>query len=191
MLSQSIVNEEQLCEAEAPLANLKNRCNLVHRYDAEIELLIDDEDELSSAIDSSAIFDEKASIAIDRLESIINTYKQKALSRRTSTSDVTASTTTNKMKLPKLQLPSFTGSYTEWTSFIDLFRASVHSNMQLTKSEKLNYLRACLKGDAAKLISSLMIMDANYEIALTILRDRYEKKRCIVQAHLKVIWSQP
>ena len=56
MLSQSIVNEEQLCEAEAPLANLKNRCNLVHRYDAEIELLIDDEDELSSAIDSSAIF---------------------------------------------------------------------------------------------------------------------------------------
>ena len=35
-----------------------------------------------------------------------------------------------------------------------------------------------------------MIMDANYEIALTILRDMYEKKRCIVQAHLKVIWSQ-
>ena len=191
MLSQSIVNEEQLCEAEALLANLKNRWNLVHRYDAEIELLIDDEDELSSEIDSSALFDERASIALARLESLINTYKQKALSRRTSTSDVTSGTTTSKMKLPKLQLPSFTGSYTEWTSFIDLFRASVDSNMQLTKSEKLNYLRACLKGDAAKLISSLMITDANYEIALTLLRDRYENKRCIVQAHLKVIWSQP
>ena len=69
MLSQSIVNEEQLCEAEALLANLKNRWNLVHRYDAEIELLLDDEDELSSEIDSSALFDEKASIAIARLES--------------------------------------------------------------------------------------------------------------------------
>ena len=59
MFSQSIVNEEQLCEAEAPLANLKNLWNLVHRYDAEIEHLIDDEDELSSEIDSRAIFDEK------------------------------------------------------------------------------------------------------------------------------------
>ena len=31
LLSQSIVNEEQLCEAEALLANLKNRWKLVHR----------------------------------------------------------------------------------------------------------------------------------------------------------------
>ena len=105
MLSQSIVNDEQLCEAEALSANLKNRWNLVHRYDAEIELLIDDEDDLSSEIDSSALFDEKASIAIVRLESLINTYKQKALLRRTSTSEVTSGTTTSKMKLLKLQLP--------------------------------------------------------------------------------------
>ena len=155
-------------------------------------LLIDDEDELSSEIDSSAIFDEKASIASARLESLINTYNQKTLSRRTSTSEVTAGTTTTiKMKLPKLHLKSFTGSYTEWISFIDLFRASVDSNLQLTKSEKLNYLRACLRGDAAKLISSLMITDAYYEIAFTLLRDRHENKRCSVQVHLKVIWSQP
>ena len=113
------------------------------------------------------------------------------MSRRTSTFGGTSGTTTSKMKLPKLQLPNFTGSYTEWTSFMDLFRASVDSNMQLAKSEKLNYLQACLKGDAAKLESSLMITDANYEIAMTLLRDRYENKRCIMQAHLKVICSQP
>ena len=115
MLSQSIVNEEQHCEAEALLAILRNRWNLVPRYDAEIELLIDNEDELSSEIDSSATFDEKASIAIARLESLNNTYtnKQKSLSRRTSTSVVTSGITTSKMKLPKLQLPKFTGSYTE------------------------------------------------------------------------------
>ena len=63
--------------------------------------------------------------------------------------------------------------------------------MQLVNSKKLKYLRACLKRDAAKLISSVMITDANCEIALTLLQDRYENKLCIVQAHLKVIWSQP
>ena len=36
-----------------------------------------------------------------------------------------------------------------------------------------------------------MITDANCEIALTHLRDSYENKRCIVQAHLKLFWSQP
>ena len=56
MLSQAIVNE---CEADSLLTNLKNRWNLEHRYDAEIELLIDDGDELSFETDSSAISDKK------------------------------------------------------------------------------------------------------------------------------------
>ena len=35
-----------------------------------------------------------------------------------------------------------------WTSFMDLFRACVDSNTQLANSEKLNDLRARIKGDA-------------------------------------------
>ena len=76
MLSQFIVNEEKLCEAEALFSPLQNR--LVHLYDAETKHLIDDEHELSSEIDSSTVFDDKASIAISRFESLTNTYKQKA-----------------------------------------------------------------------------------------------------------------
>ena len=34
-------------------------------------------------------------------------------------------------------------------------------------------------------------MDANYGIAMKLLHERYENKRCIVQAHLKAIWTQP
>ena len=132
--------------------------------------MIDDEDEFSTEIDSSTTFDEKASIAIVHLESLIITYEQKASSRKSSIFEVTSGTTTIKMKLSKLQLLSFTGSYTEWTSFIDLHKASVYPNAQLTKSEKLNYFQACLKGDAAKLRSLLMISDANHEIALAVLQ---------------------
>ncbi len=67
----------------------------------------------------------------------------------------------NQMMLPKLALPTFTGSYTDWMSFADLFHAAVDSNQSLTKSEKLNYLKACVKGDAATLISSIAITQAN------------------------------
>ena len=99
--------------------------------------------------------------------------------------------TTSKLGLPKLELPTFTGSYTDWMSFIDLFKATVDSNSQLTNSEKLNYLRACVKGDAAKLISSITRTDTNFTIAMHLLQERYDNKRSIVQAHLQIIWSQP
>ena len=47
-----------------------------------------------------------------------------------------------------------------------------------------------MKGEAARLIISISITDANYNIALTLLKDRYENKRSIIQAHLQAIWSQ-
>ena len=75
-------------------------------------------------------------------------------------------------------------------SFIDLFRASVDKNTQLTNSEKLNYLKACVKGDAAKLINSITITDSDYTIAMDLLIERYENKRSIVQAHLQKNWGQ-
>ena len=44
-------------------------------------------------------------------------------------------------------------------SFADLFKASVDSNNQLSNSQKLNYLKACVKGEAAKLITAVTIND--------------------------------
>ena len=94
------------------------------------------------------------------------------------------------MRLPQLQLPRFTGLYTEWMSFIDQFKASVDVNNQLSDSEKMKYL-VCLVGDDAKLIASVTIPGANYGIAMKLLNERYENKRCLVQPHLKAIWTQP
>ena len=96
-----------------------------------------------------------------------------------------------RMRLPKLQLPSIAGLYTEWMLFIDQFKASVDGNNHLRDSEKLNYSKVCLVGDAAKLITSVTITDANYGTAMNVLHERYENKRCIVQANLKAIWTQP
>ena len=81
------------------------------------------------------------------------------------------------------------GSCTDWMSFAELFRASFDSNNQLLNSEKQNNLKTCVKREAAKLISSVTITDWNKEITWELLRERYENKRNIVQAHLQPIWS--
>ena len=138
----------------------------------------------------STQFHHNASVTVARLSALIDNYKRQSgatvNSPRTSTND--GNQNSSKLKLPKL--PSFTGSYTDWMSFAVLFKASVDSNSQLSNSEKLNYLKACVKGEAAKLISSVTITEYNYEIAWELLRERYENKRSIVQAHLQAIWSQ-
>ena len=94
------------------------------------------------------------------------------------------------MRLPNLQMPTFTGAYTDSVSFSDLFKAAVGSSTLLSDSERLNYLKACIKGDAAKIISSLRITDVNYPIAWQLPKDRYDNTRRIVHAHLQAIWSQ-
>ena len=187
MLSRPITDQDRLVEAEGLLATLQNKSQIVNRYDAEIELLIEDENDLAIEVEANTVFDEKSIIAIARCEDLIANYKKSPI---ISSSEAHTSST-SKLRLPKLQLPSFTGLYTEWMSFIDLFRASVDNNSQLSASEKLNYLKVCLVGDAAKLISSVTITDSNYPIAMQLLQERYENKRCIVQAHLKAIWTQP
>ena len=101
------------------------------------------------------------------------------------------SATSSRIKLSKLQLPTFTGSYTNCMSFFDLFKTSIDFNSHLSNSEKLNYLTTCVKGEAASLTSSISITDENYNIALRLLKDRYENKRSIIQAHLQAVWSQP
>ena len=54
-----------------------------------------------------------------------------------------------------------------WSSVANHFEAAVDSNTQLTNSEKLNYLKACVKGEAPRLITI-----------------QIDNKNATVQAHL-------
>ena len=72
-----------------------------------------------------------------------------------------------------------------------MFKSSVHDNRSLTDSQRLQYLKASLQGDAAKLLTSLAITDANYSIALQTLEERYANPRMIAPTHLTTIFEYP
>ena len=61
----------------------------------------------------------------------------------------------------------------------------------MTNVKKLCYLKLSLKGDAALVVSSLLVTDANYDIAKRKLEERYNNKRSIVKAHLAAIHALP
>ena len=96
-----------------------------------------------------------------------------------------------EVRLPKLELPTFDGNLEEWLSFRDLYVAAVHDNTGLTGAQKLQYLKASVKGDAALLLQSVSITNDNYEQAWDLLNNRYQNRREIVTSTLKRLVNNP
>ncbi|XP_066585482.1 uncharacterized protein [Prorops nasuta] len=87
-------------------------------------------------------------------------------------------------KLPKLDLPSFSGKYEDWESFSDLFVSLVHSRTKLSDVTKLQYLKSCLKEGAAEFVKGISVTDANYVSTWRALKVRYCNPRLIVRNYL-------
>lgn len=104
---------------------------------------------------------------------------------------VTQTKSVPDVKLPRIELPKFNGTYESWTSFFDIFKSLVHNNKSLSGSQKLHYLKSSVEGEAAQLIRSYSITEANYSEAWAALATRYQNKRLIVNSHLKNILELP
>ena len=63
--------------------------------------------------------------------------------------------------------------------------------MPFLTSKKLNYLKACLKDEAAAVLAHLPLTASNYKIGLKLLEDQYSNNRLILKAHLDAILQAP
>lgn len=95
------------------------------------------------------------------------------------------------VRLPELKIPEFDGNPEDWSGFHDLFKSLIHDNYQLTNIQKLHYLRASLRGDAARIISSLSISAYSYTVAWKLITDRYEDKNLLIKQHISALFSVP
>ncbi|GFX54712.1 uncharacterized protein TNCV_2822331 [Trichonephila clavipes] len=80
------------------------------------------------------------------------------------------------INLPKLHINKYSGNYSEWLDFYNLFESSIHNNNRLSKVDKFNYLKSYLCGNALACINGFPISDDNYDRALDLLKDRFGNK---------------
>ena len=97
----------------------------------------------------------------------------------------------NISRLPKLNLPHFSGDPLVWQTFWDSFEAAIHSNPSLTGVQKFNYLRAQLQGDAARVIAGFPLTNSNYEHSVVLLRQRFGQSYKLVNAHMQALLNLP
>jgi len=69
------------------------------------------------------------------------------------------------VKLAPLEIPQFSGAYTEWAAYHDIFSALVYNNDKISDIQKFFYLRSSLSGDAESVIRCLQTKADNYNAA--------------------------
>ena len=174
------------------LAVIRETLTSISEKDRLIEDVVPDE-RLQAALETACEFRAEVREFIQQTNDFL---EDQQASSRGSTGEASGlhtmfSPRSSQIKLPKIDLPSFSGKYTEWTSFIDQFDSAVHGNPNLQNAEKLNYLKSSLRGEAHDLIKNVAITDVNYELARRTLMDRFDNKRFIVSMHLSAVLNYP
>ena len=74
--------------------------------------------------------------------------------------------------LPKLNLPVFDGDPCAWPNWYGMFKALVH-DQRLSKTQKMIYLKASVKGTAEKAIAGMFFDGTMYEKVIAKLTQRF------------------
>lgn len=133
----------------------------------------------------------------DKTDEIYMDYKceiKTALSRLRSTNSsnqtLAEAKSSEQIRLPKISIPLFSGSYSQWISFRDLFTSLVHNNKHLDDVQKLHYLKGHLTGEAEQLLRHIPITADNYSACWELLTKRFNNKKYMSSCILKRFLSQ-
>ena len=92
--------------------------------------------------------------------------------------------------LPKLKLTEFSGDPLEWPEWLGLFDVVVHQK-PISDTEKMQYLKTSLTGQAKAAILGMGFSSQSYYHAWDILCEKYGRSDFIVNAQFKKIHTHP
>ncbi|XP_055591233.1 uncharacterized protein LOC129743273 [Uranotaenia lowii] len=94
-------------------------------------------------------------------------------------------------RLPKIDLPKFSGDESRWISFRDNFLSMIHCNEDIPIVNKLQYLLQSLEGEARKPFESVDIQADNYSSTWDALKKRYDNKRFLRKELFRGLYNLP
>lgn len=90
-----------------------------------------------------------------------------------------------QLKLTPLKIPKFHGTYESWPTFSGLFETLIIANQSLSDIQRMQYLKTVVEDEAERAIASLRITEENFQKAWTILKERFDNKRAIIDKQIK------
>lgn len=130
-------------------------------------------------------------------ESVEEKYTQtlsiimKLLNSISSSNNTNESKQPMPVKLPNINIPIYTGKYSDYRPFIELFKSLIDKNPNLDKLQRFYYLRGFLKGEPLELIKNLPMLAESYDESLEILDERYNNIYKIKSEHIYLLLDIP
>ena len=93
----------------------------------------------------------------------------------------------SKSRPSNLDIPKFSGSYSEWNLFSHLFQALIGMNPSFTPGEKVQLLKKNISDEAAQLLEDVPIPGEKFTKVWDILSEKYDNKRFLVNTHVSNI----
>ena len=91
-------------------------------------------------------------------------------------------------RLPKLELPKFTGDLKAWAHFWGLFEAHIH-NSNHSEILKFSYLISLLSGSALAAVRGLSVTADHYDTAVAILKERLGDPQVLIFRHVEELYN--
>ena len=163
--------------------NLKKAHDDLEQTDQRIWAFMGNDD----IIEADVVLGEKWSdSAIDALAKSDEALDQ--MIAHTSGPSPSAPATSTQAKLPKVELPKFTGkSPAEYQTFWNSFESLIDKRTDMAKVQKLIYLKSCCTDEASELADGYNLTDDNYDNFSKALKDMYGIPRLIQQSHVENI----
>lgn len=95
------------------------------------------------------------------------------------------------IKLPRLEMCIFDGTYENWPMFYETFRTVIHENPDLTDGEKIQYLLGRLSGKALAICQGIIPSAENYIVIWNALLNKYNDKRLLAASYLDTLMNLP
>ncbi|KAJ8724347.1 hypothetical protein PYW08_015821 [Mythimna loreyi] len=124
------------------------------------------------------------------IKSTLSKYSISKKTDKESSSSSSVPKSCTFVKLPKIAIPIFSGKYSEWTTFRDLFVSLVHKNDGLDNVQKMHYLKSHLSGEAEQLVRQTPVSDSNYVQCWATLEKRYSNRKYLVSCILQRLFGQ-
>lgn len=115
------------------------------------------------------------------------------LSSMTANIDSTTSTKSTSgsyhIKIPTIELPTFEGDIQTFPFFYETFKRVIHTNPDLTDSERIHYLLSHLKGKASSVAAGIVPAAENYRVIWDALIAKYRDTRALAVNYLNQLFS--
>nr|XP_022912851.1 uncharacterized protein LOC111423757 [Onthophagus taurus] len=181
LISRAMTNLKKLGDANVTIGRIKSRLNLLNSNWAKFqqihETVTGNRDEFQDHVyfkdDIYAECEEQyVNIQGDMFDLIDKLSAPSDNLANNSLNNTTRAINSHSPKLPRIDLPKFSGDYLQWKHFHDLFDSMVKSNSELSLVEKLHYLKMSVTEEPAQLLKNIAICEDNFARAWDILIDR-------------------